>query len=620
MRRRRSMAKKVENLFLYTVESNGKYGWITSSYAPEQFNTIISRSSKRESSLLYDVLQRGQSVNFVDSTYFATGNRIEMAQLIVNKLRKLNNQQLIGQKIFYLYFYGAEFQLNESGDGFNGEGKLADLLDLMGKYPQIDFGWPENEGQYRKFMEYKGDNKYGRLRAAILSYWYRQCNGKLDWLEQYRVEGNYTLEASKNYLAAYRWLWRNGNPSIRSWYYDNQSHEVGLIWHFTDINNMVSILSRLTIDSKNQAQQKKLMHNDNSTSTVNGNATQPWVHDYARFYLRPQTPTQYRNEGIYQFLNPEVEWNRIPKSLKDKPEQNFWVQGHLAHLPVPVFIGLSLEKFLKRGGYITTRELAGKNVSEQPSKMLDYNLTNFRASIDKIYGQYNSPTINKQTEFIFPKALTFSAKDILRIVVRNESEKLVLLTLLAEADEEQYNSKKEHRKINMHQYFEKIIVDPGFFNNDRSSVRINKNGTISFTPEIKKENQRLNILPYTYEKRLSNGKKEKISIPKLKQLTVYVLDINHEYKRVVRLHDPYWILKIGKWIPSREKKAYAQKKGYSITNRYYSLVYLNNHVYDIYRPEGQFEWYNSKDGTHFNELSAEKKHVLKDIEESIRFL
>ena len=87
----------------------------------------------------------------------------------------------------------------------------------------------------------------------------------------------------------------------KSWYTTKSlNKEVkGIMWHFTDINNVVNILSSLKVMSKNQAVNEKKMLNDNASEVVNNTYTHAWVHDYARFYLRPKTPTQYRNEGIY---------------------------------------------------------------------------------------------------------------------------------------------------------------------------------------------------------------------------------------------------------------------------------------------------------------------------------
>lgn len=79
-------------------------------------------------------------------------------------------------------------------------------------------------------------------------------------------------------------------------------------------------------------------------------ATKPWVHDYARFYLRPKAPTQYRNEGIYQYYGDQPDFKALPKSLVNRAQTGFWTDGRPAHLPVPVFIGFSLRKFLQQGG------------------------------------------------------------------------------------------------------------------------------------------------------------------------------------------------------------------------------------------------------------------------------
>ncbi len=71
---------------------------------------------------------------------------------------------------------------------------------------------------------------------------------------------------------------------------------------------------------------------------VNETLTKSWVHDYARFYFRPKTPTQYRNEGIFGrngHLNRRLE-NNVEKIWEKKP----------AHLPIPIFITFSFKKQL----------------------------------------------------------------------------------------------------------------------------------------------------------------------------------------------------------------------------------------------------------------------------------
>jgi hypothetical protein len=59
---------------------------------------------------------------------------------------------------------------------------------------------------------------------------------------------------------------------------------------------------------------------DNASRNVMAN-TDPYVRDFVRLYFRPQTPTQYRNEGIR------------PKNMRELE----------SHCPVPVFFFLILK-------------------------------------------------------------------------------------------------------------------------------------------------------------------------------------------------------------------------------------------------------------------------------------
>ncbi|MEY8737062.1 DarT ssDNA thymidine ADP-ribosyltransferase family protein [Lactobacillus sp. AN1001] len=134
----------------------------------------------------------------------------------------------------------------------------------------------------------------------------------------------------------------------KSWYTTKSlNKEVkGIMWHFTDINNVVNILSSLKVMSKNQAVNEKKMLNDNASEVVNNTYTHAWVHDYARFYLRPKTPTQYRNEGIYPLSainHQEKFWRLFGK------DNQLWTESPVAHLPIPVFIGFELKTALQRG-------------------------------------------------------------------------------------------------------------------------------------------------------------------------------------------------------------------------------------------------------------------------------
>jgi hypothetical protein len=110
------------------------------------------------------------------------------------------------------------------------------------------------------------------------------------------------------------------------------------IYHFSHIKNVVSILNCGKLYSRNKAIELGLMVNDNAHDDVIQH-TQDHYKDYARFYFRPKTPTQYINEGI------------LPLSQ---------VQNN-AHCPVPVFLLfdfikiLSLDNILFSNGNIANR-------------------------------------------------------------------------------------------------------------------------------------------------------------------------------------------------------------------------------------------------------------------------
>ena len=68
-------------------------------------------------------------------------------------------------------------------------------------------------------------------------------------------------------------------------------------YHFSDIENIVSILSTGMLYSRNEAIAQGSMINDNASREVI-DGTSSIFKDYVRFYFRPQTPTQFNNEGF----------------------------------------------------------------------------------------------------------------------------------------------------------------------------------------------------------------------------------------------------------------------------------------------------------------------------------
>ena len=112
------------------------------------------------------------------------------------------------------------------------------------------------------------------------------------------------------------------------------------IYHFSDISNVVKILNCGKLYSRNKAIELGLMTNDNAHDDVIQH-TQNHHKDYARFYFRPKTPTQYINEGILPLV--EVKNN--------------------AHCPVPVFLLFDFIKILSLDGILFSNgNIANKGV------------------------------------------------------------------------------------------------------------------------------------------------------------------------------------------------------------------------------------------------------------------
>jgi len=97
------------------------------------------------------------------------------------------------------------------------------------------------------------------------------------------------------------------------------------LFHFTNIDNAVSILNNGKLLSRNQALQLELMKNDNANCDVISKTPYEYK-NYARLYFAPSTPTQYNNERF------------IPKSL---------IKSN-AHCPLPIMFVFNFQKVFMR--------------------------------------------------------------------------------------------------------------------------------------------------------------------------------------------------------------------------------------------------------------------------------
>ena len=111
--------------------------------------------------------------------------------------------------------------------------------------------------------------------------------------------------------------------------HQNRFHHSSVNWwplyayHFTDIQNAVSILKEEYLYSRYDAKRLNIMRNDNASRQVIDMTYSGATAD-VRFYFRPLTPTQYNNEG---FKHPDMRYC-----------------GDInPNVPVPVFFAFDLE-------------------------------------------------------------------------------------------------------------------------------------------------------------------------------------------------------------------------------------------------------------------------------------
>jgi hypothetical protein len=202
-------------------------------------------------------------------------------------------------------------------------------------------------------------------------------------------------------LSEQDWLKR----SARSWW-------TKYLFHFTDITNAVKILECGELKCRKILEDSEKIET-NSASPVIIQRTGEEVKNYVRLYFRPQTPTQFHNEGV-----------KPPNCFTDLK----------AHCPIPVFLlfnsletlTLSETKF-SNGNLATDYAQIGDDVNfirQLPMKKI-YHVGTIRSSEREIM-------FHRNAEVIVPKNLNLNG--LRHIVCRSQAEKETLLYLLPNSD------------------------------------------------------------------------------------------------------------------------------------------------------------------------------------------
>jgi hypothetical protein len=299
-----------------------------------------------------------------------------------------------------------------------------------------------------------------------------------------------------------------------------RSNWAGYVYHFTHLTNAFEIIKNRQIASRNLAL-KGAKFSDAAGSVVNRRHD---AHDYARFYFRPQTPTQFYNECLGKDY------------LSDKFDQA--LNLGLPKCPIPVFFKFSIEEIFKNqfdkcfisNGNLQTNWARIGTVREMYN-LFDFNdvYSTFQSTSDGDWRTY----INKsQQEFLVRDQFDFSDIHNFEILVRNQSDMFQLKHLLkdysnvvqkiriADYDDDIFlnNNKEIEYDIEGNSvtvstnydgngsrsgYFEMVIHEGAYRIN--SGQILSKNGdTIRFYPDINIEFESEPCLKVTFKDQVTN--------------------------------------------------------------------------------------------------------------------
>ena len=227
----------------------------------------------------------------------------------------------------------------------------------------------------------------------------------------------------------------------------------GSIYHFSHIDNAVEIIKNRKIQSRNKASIK----GDAAGNVVH---LRNDAHDYARFYFRPNTPTQFYNEFLgknttdgYDSKNyGRVSWYEKARGLG------------FPKCPIPIFFRFSLQEVLFKNekqccisnGNMQTSSTQFGNIEKMINKFgfEDLYYTPEQYATKEDYNRYRNYA---QQEFLVKDELSFNDLSYFEIVCPSKADKILLMNLLG----------NEHENI-----FSKIVVDTDYYNNENPRIRI----------------------------------------------------------------------------------------------------------------------------------------------------
>jgi hypothetical protein len=210
------------------------------------------------------------------------------------------------------------------------------------------------------------------------------------------------------------------------------------IYHFTHLFNAIDIIKERKILSRNRA--------DGKFANAAGNLVERrgTAHNYARFYFRPQTPTQFYNECLG--------WDN---GLVTNYGKSYYTQARtlgLPKCPMPVFFKFSLKEVLMKmpnksfhsTGNMQTNRAKVIKISENPNLLQkSYLFDNISDAFSMAGGPYNYDRQRhihimenikeySQQEFLVEEEFDFSVLDSFEIICYNDEYVNILKSQLGD--------------------------------------------------------------------------------------------------------------------------------------------------------------------------------------------
>lgn len=236
---------------VYRAEYNGKVFWFVSRLE-NTINAIkLQIATARRFDNRGDDLTEVQELMATDELRFdnvqikdlgLSNNSAMQARLVINDMIKFNSTQVWGHKNNILNFA----LMNE--DYVSSNYQLNDLLALMRKYPNVDFGIVETKAQFLRAAKSKSNAPFFYYRGKTYSFW-KKDNYFEQIVEQNSLNKLYSLglptESLLNYEKAFvRLVDSNIN---KDWYEHQDSFTRGLIWYSADIDSTLSLLTNFKL-------------------------------------------------------------------------------------------------------------------------------------------------------------------------------------------------------------------------------------------------------------------------------------------------------------------------------------------------------------------------------------